>query len=147
MEMQQAGGYESVMLRDRAGTGNCEFIFDGVRFTLKPGKPTIMVPRFVAEWLLRSDQQKVHTTDGQYVCRFGIEDGPDDLLESLGADAVDCSPITLDTTRLEGWDAESQDPQRDRAKVLRIKAQPRDYEHQGMAAAGTFSGKERGSAP
>lgn len=145
-EMQMAAGYQSVALVDRTGKGGCEFIFDGVRFTLKPGKPAIIVPRFVAEWLFRVDQQKVHTKDGQYVCRFAVTDGPDDFLEGIGPEAMDNSTIEIDTAAAEGWDAEgARGPVK--TTTITLPSRPQDFAHQGGPRSGTFSGKERGAEP
>ena len=144
MDLEQANVYEAVTLVDRVGTGGVEFIFDGKRFVLKPGKTQLTVPRFVAEWVIgRSKQMHVHTTDGAYLCRFGIKDGPEDIIEVLGPEALACDPITIDTTRVEGWDAEAQDPQRAKAKTLTLRPNPGDFKRDGAASAATFSGKER----
>ena len=130
--------YSVVTLVDRTGVGGTEFIFDGKRFGLKPGQTELAVPRFVAEWLLSVDQTKVWTTDGRFVSRFGVKDAPPDFLERLDPGAADTDLITIDGSRVEGWEAEATDPDRARATVLtakddpRLKKNPADYrERQG----------------
>jgi hypothetical protein len=141
--LEQANAYETVTLVDRVGTGGFEFVFDGKRFVLKPGKPKLSVPRFVAEWLFRVDQMKVHTQDGQYVHRFGIEDGPEDLAQTLGLEPLDCTPIVLQTDVVEGWDVAAADPERAKATTINLKPRPDDFKRQGGPGGATFSGKER----
>lgn len=144
LDLEQQHAYETVTLVDRAGLGGFEFIFDGKRFVFKPGKTELHVPRFVAEWLFRGTTQlHVHTTAGAYLCRLGIKDGPDDIVEALGAEALETSPIEIDTTRVEGWDAEAQDPQRASAKALPLRPNRSDFQRDGAPSSATFSGKER----
>ena len=142
-ELEQTNAYETVTLVDRVGTGGCEFVFDGKRFVFKPGKPQLAVPRFVAEWLFKVTQSHVHTTDGRFLCRYGIADGPEDLAEVLGAEALDTERIVVDTTRVEGWDAETADPTRARARTIQLKANPADFRRDGgPAVPTTFGGKK-----
>ena len=109
-EMQQRD-FTVVTLVDRTGQGGGELIHDGIRL---PIKPEFHVPAFLARWLFGTHitQQRVHTTDGQYVCRLGIKDGPEELLSQLGAEAFDVSPIEVAPHVAEGWDTAAIDPAR-----------------------------------
>lgn len=147
-DLQQAAGYEFVTLVDRTGKGGREFIFDGVRFSFKPGKPKLNVPRFVAEWLFRVDQQKFNTLDGQYVCIYGVEDGPGDIMDTLGPEALDCSPIEIDEAAAEGWNAGETRSSAVKLATVQLKPRPSDFAHQGSGSGkSTFSAKERGAEP
>jgi len=129
-----------VTLVDRTG-GPSEFIFDGKRFLFTKDKPQRTVPRFVAEWLFRTEHAKVWASSGEFVYRYGITEGPEDMLETLGADPFETSALTIDGTRVEGWNVEAvADPASRR--TLQLKRNPADFAHQGASAAGTFS-KER----
>jgi hypothetical protein len=71
-------------------------------------KTTQVLPLEVASWLFRNgDKHLIHTTDGDFVRRYGVVDAPEDWVEEMGADVLETSPLTRDTTRAEGWDAES----------------------------------------
>lgn len=132
--------YDFVVLVDRTGEGGCEILHDGRRVTFPKGKPERPVPMFLAEWLFRVDQHKVHTTDGQFVHRFGVKEGPEELLERLGPDAQDCSLITIDTTRIEGWDVDSA-PDRGATRALQLARRPGDFTNDAVASrdGGGFS--------
>jgi hypothetical protein len=130
-----------VTLVDRTG-GPSEFLFDGKRFGFTRDKAQRNVPRFVAEWLFRSDRAKVWTVDHGFAYRYGIKDGPEDLLETLGEEPFETSPIEIDATRVEGWNVEAVDDNPSARRTLQLKRNPADYAHQGGTVAGTFS-KER----
>ena len=124
MELQQRD-YSVVTLVDRVG-GPGEIIHDGIRVAIKP---EMHVPAFLAKWLFsgRVTQQRVHTKDGQYVCRLGIKDGPEELLALLGSEAFDTSPIEVDDTLAEGWDTAAVDPNRaSTMRAQRITVPPAD---------------------
>ena len=131
---------EYVTLVDRTG-GPGEFMYDGRPRTFPKGKPTRIVPLHVATFIIGRQKQHVWTVDGQFVPRFTIQDGPEGLLDQLGEEAFDTSPITIDTTRTEGWDTSLAD--RGATRTLELKRQPGDFVNQGSAVTGTFSGKER----
>ena len=130
-------GYEFVILVDRTGLGGCEIIHDGIRVVFKPGQKERPVPQFLAEWLSRVDQQKVHTTDGEYVQRFGVRDAPEEFITRVGE--MDCSPITIDTQRLEGWDTGAVGRE-GQMRPVQLKPRPSDYASD--ATKGSF-GAER----
>lgn len=145
--LEEVDLYASVTLVDRVGTGGCEFVFDGKRFTFAPGETRKAVPRFVAEWLFRVDQTWVHTDQG-FVSRYGIADGTNDLIEAIGVEAFELSPLRLLTGRVEGWNAEEQDPDRASAKTITAKDDPRlasaasgQRERQGGTSL-TFAGRK-----
>ena len=109
-------------LVDRTGAPSGEIIYDAIRV---PIKSEMHVPARLARWLFGNGrtQQRVHTTDGQYVCKLGIKDGPEELLALLGAEAFDCSPITVASGVAEGWDTAAIDPERAttmRAQEIRV---------------------------
>jgi hypothetical protein len=133
-------GYEFVNLVDRTGKGGCEIIHDGIRIVFKPGQKERPVPLFLAEWLARVDQQRVHTTGGEWVQRFGVRDAPDELTKRVGE--MDCSPIDIDTQRVEGWDTDAApDRGEGQLRTIQLKRNPSDYANVA-AGGGTFS-KER----
>ena len=137
-EFAQASGFEYVILVDRSGLGGTEIIHDGVRIVFKPGQVERPVPLFLAAWLARVDQHKVHTTNGDWVSRFGVRDAPDELIRQVGE--MDCSPIKIDTTRMEGWNSDMYADRGDHVEVRQLKRQPQDYSN--VATPGTF-GRER----
>jgi len=138
--MDEFGSYEFVTLVDRAGRGGFEITFNGRRIVFAPGVKERPVPQDVAEWVFRTDQQKVHTTDGEYVCRLGAKGAPDDFVARLGTAVKDCSPITIDTSRAEGWDSDTYSQREGNVEVRNIRRNPGDYANQG--AGGSF-GSER----
>jgi hypothetical protein len=131
--------YDHVVLFDRAGQGGCTIVYDGAYLPIKPGQTEVIVPVNLAEWLFRSDQQKVHTTDGEYVQRFGVKQAPEDFYARIGG-PVDNSPITIDTNRVEGWDTDQFAPERGAAAIKHLKRNPADYAN--VATPGGF-GNER----
>lgn len=136
-EFSQASGFEYVILVDRTGQGGVEIIHDGVRIVFKPGQKERPVPLFLAEWLARVDQHKVHTTDGDWVNRFGVRDAPQELINRVGE--LDCSPIKIDTTRMEGWNSDAYADRGDKVEVRQLKRHAQDYAN--VATPGSF-GKE-----
>ena len=141
-DFSQQSAYEYVTLVDRAATGGCEIVFDGHRIPFKPGQVERPVPQFLAEWIFRVDQHKVHTRDGQYVCRFALKDAPPDLLARVGLESADQTPIEIDGERIEGWDTESGTAERGNHEIRQIGRRPGDYQRLGAPAVATF-GKER----
>ena len=95
------------------------------------------MPLFLAEWLARVDQHKVHTTDGDWVNRFGVRDAPQELINRVGE--LDCSPIKIDTTRMEGWNSDAYADRGDKVEVRQLKRHAQDYAN--VATPGSF-GKE-----
>lgn len=140
-DFQQARAYDFVTLVDRTGLGGCEIIHDGFRVVFKRGQTERPVPQFLAEWLSRVDQQKVHTTDGEFVQRFGVKDPSEEFLRTVGD--MDCSPITVDKNRLEGWDVDQYAIDRDPAKtrVIELRRNPADFAN--VATPGSTFGNER----
>lgn len=99
--------YSAVPLKlvDRTLQGGGEILFDGERISFSPGEVEKFVVRALVEFLyLRSEQQKVWTTNGEFVQRFAVENPPAHLVAALGPEVGDCSPITIDTKRVEGSD-------------------------------------------
>src|SRR5262245_54905243 len=94
-EFGSVAAFEYVILVDRIGKGGCDIVHDGVTSQFKPGQTERPVPQFLAEWLWRVDQQKIHTRDGQYIQRFGLKDASPDLIARIGTSALDCSPIEV----------------------------------------------------
>lgn len=132
-ELSEVDSYRFCTLVNRTAE-KAEFMYDGKVFAFKPSG-TLTIPVFVAEWLYRSGNQKVWTTDNEFVERFGVKDGPEDLLATLGAEAFDTDPITPKANVIEGWDI--RDAMRDPAKtkVIPVKLTRADYINQGTAAA------------
>jgi hypothetical protein len=133
---------EYATLVDRTASGS-EFVFDGRRYTFTGPKYTRIVPLYIADWLFRNDRSMVWTTGGDYVCRYGIKDAPDAFMDAIGAAAFDTDPITIDTTRAEGWNTAAVDLDPAARRVISLRRNPADFAHQGGTAAPTFSGKER----
>lgn len=142
MADEQLDTMNFVTLVDRTGT-NSEFWFDGKPFTFTGPKFRRVVPMYVADWLFRNDRSKIWTTAGDFVCRYGIQDAPEALLEVLGESAFETSAITHDTTRPDGWDISIVDPAYAQRTTINLKPNRADFAHQGGPAAPTFSGKER----
>lgn len=141
-EFNELDSLSFVTLVDRTG-GPSEFVFDGKRFTFDAKKAIRTVPSYIAEWLFRQDKARVHTLGHGFTHRYGVQDGPEELLASLGEECLDCSPISIDLDRIEGWDAEAVDPNRASATTIQLRRRPEEFAHQGGATAPTFSGKER----
>lgn len=128
-----------VTLVDRTGKGGGEIRRDGRRY---PIRPEFQVLGAVARWVFQVQQQMVMTTDGRFVHRLGLKATPDseNLIRELGPDVADCSPIEVDTSRVEGWPSETQDPNRARATVLHLGISP-DRARQGDSPHGGFENK------
>ena len=124
-----------VTLVDRAGIGGVSVVYDGAYYVFKPGQTERPVPQNLAEWLFRVDQQKVHTTDGEFVQRFGLKDAPQEFLERIGGQP-DSWPITIDNTRVEGWDTETYAQREGQTRVVQLKRNPADYAN--VATPGGF---------
>ena len=139
-EFQAASSYQYVTLVDRAMTGGCEIVHDGVRIPFKPGEIERPVPQFLAEWLFTVDQQKVHTTDGRFVNRFAVKDPPPELLQ-IDEHIGDMEPIEIQH-RAEGWDTDRYASDRGPTRVIQLQRRPEDHANLGASATG-FSGKER----
>jgi hypothetical protein len=89
-----------------------EFMFNSIAFVIAPGKSEISLNRDLAKWVYRdSEVMHVHTTDGRYLCRFGIKDAEEDFVRFLGDECLDCSPLEIDYADGEGWDHEVVDRQ------------------------------------
>lgn len=123
-----------VTIMDRTGEQQ-EVKYDQVVYGFGK-KATQVLPLEVASWLFRSQNPLywVHTTDGQYLRRYGVVDAPEDWLTETGEDVIDTSPLTRDTTRKEGWDAEAV--RIGGTKELDLTTTPHrarsgDYEHLG----------------
>jgi hypothetical protein len=129
----QMYGFDTVTLVDRTGLGSTEIVFDGQRIVFKPGQTERVVPAFLAEWLSRVDQHRVHTTDGGWEHRFGFknEDG----------EVTDCSPIQIDKSKLEGWNVDAYAIDRDPEKVQyrELRRNPADFQNDAAASGGSFS--------
>lgn len=134
--------YTSVILVDRAMRGGCEIVYDGVRVVFKSGQIEKPVPFGIAVWLFQTDKERVHTTSGEYVLRFGIKDPSDELLQALGPDCGNCDPIEIDTTRIERWDVESHAQRGGTRKVVTVSRDPSDNSNLAAAGAASF-GQER----
>lgn len=112
--------YSSVILVDRAGIGNTEIVYDGVRLVFKPGQTELTVPKFVADWLFQYQKHHVWTEDNVYVNRFSIKGASEDLLNQYGEEAGDLTPITIDGNRIEGWDTSQVDRPEGSVKVVPV---------------------------
>ena len=81
-----------------------EIFHDSESKVLAPGQREVTISQHLAGWLLRfSQQHHIHTTDGRFLCRFGLKDAPEDFLLHLGPEAADCSPVERDLLVGEGW--------------------------------------------
>ena len=140
-EQNDLNAMEYATLVDRTGRPS-EFVFDGRRYTFTGPKFTRTVPLYIAEWLFHNDRAAVWTDEGVRTCRYGIVDAPDTALATLGDAPFETDPITLDTTRVEGWDTDSVG-ERGPLRTIQLRRNPADFAHQGATAAPTFSGKER----
>ena len=137
-EFTHAASYEYVTLVDRAMTGGCEIIHDGVRVVFKRGEMERTVPLFLAQWLFQTDKERVHTTDGQYVRRFGLKNPPPELLAEVGPECADCDPIAIDSKRIERWNVEAYAPDRGRTREIPVARRPEDFTNLAAETA-TFS--------
>jgi hypothetical protein len=98
-----------------------EFMFNSITFVIAPGKSEISLNRDLAKWVYRdSEVMHVHTTDGRYICRFGIKDAEADFVAYLGDECLDCSPIEIDYEDGEGWDHGLIDHERGRVEIRKV---------------------------
>ena len=151
--VQDVNIYATATLVDRTGKGGDEFWFDAIPFVFKPGQTELGVPRFVAEWLLSTDQKKVWTDDGQFVSRYGVKEAAQELVDAVGPEACDCSPIRLQSDRVEGWDTTLAESSRlaDQTVVKTaatdpklLRPQPGDFRDRQGDKSAAFDGKRRG---
>jgi hypothetical protein len=151
-EYEDHTDFQSVLLVDRTGRGGAIRLASGVlpgeiqfnnrfiRITAAPFPVPVAVARFIFSG--RNTQQMVHTADGQFLRRLGIQDCPEWLVAELGPDAADTDPITIDPDRPEGWDSETADPERASARVLTVRTPRADQaERQGPSGPATFGGR------
>lgn len=97
--------FQYVTLVDRAMTGGDELLYNGLRIPVPKGQIEVQVPAFYAHWHFKYGKKMVHTLDGQYVHRYALKHAPKDLVERLGAEVTDDSPIQIDHDAVEKWDA------------------------------------------
>ena len=135
-ELSEVDSYRFCTLVNRTAAP-AEFMFDGKVFAFK-ASAKLTVPVFVAEWLYRTGNQKVGTTKNDFVERYGITDGPDDLLGLLGAEAFETGPITLKDGVLEGWDIREAPRDPANTKVIPVRLTRADYINQGNAAGASM---------
>ena len=135
-ELSEVDSYRFCTLVNRTAVP-AEFMFDGKVFAFK-ASARLTVPVFVAEWLYRTGNQKVWTTENDFVQRFGITDGPDDLLGLLGAEAFETAPITPKEGVLEGWDIRDAPRDPAKTKVIPVRLTRADYINQGNAAGASM---------
>lgn len=105
MNFENVDVYSGVTLVDRTQKGGTEFIFDGIRFKFEPGQTEMIVPKFVAKWLLTREHTRIWTTEGDFALRFGVKGTPKDVKEledACGPEVSDLSPIEPRTGMLEG---------------------------------------------
>ena len=135
-ELSEVDSYRFCTLVNRTAVP-AEFMFDGKIFAFKPNG-TLTVPVFVAEWLHRTGNQRVWTTEGDFVPRFGITEGPEDLIGLLGDEAFETTPVTPKPDVIEGWDTREimRDPTK--TKVLPVRLTKADYANQGNAATASM---------
>jgi hypothetical protein len=138
--------YSNVTLVDRTGTGGtaAEFVYDGIRFPFVDDEGAavteLTVPQFVAEFLFATDKYKMWTKPaeghdvGNYVNRYGITKCPKKLLELLGPDVADCSPIEPDPNVIEGSDAPLYRTGPVRVERLNIPPNEQPRDRQGRRA-------------
>ena len=107
-------------LLDRTGQGGAEIIADGQRIVFPRGEPHKVVSRTLVEWLFSVEQQKVWTTEGDFVQRFGVTDPSPDLVAQLGPEVADISPIEIDRGRIEGSDTSGFDRERVRIQNINV---------------------------
>lgn len=132
---------EYATLVDRTGQPS-EFVFDGRRYTFTGPTFRRTVPLYIAEWLFHNDRAMVWTTEGVRTCRYGIVDAPEELMATLGEAPFETDAITIDLTRVEGWDTDTVGD-RGPMRTIQLRRNPADFAHQGGPAVPTISGKER----
>ena len=123
MDLQGVDVYSHVTLVDRAMQGGCEIWFDHVPLAFEKGQIELTVPLFVAEWLFTAsngDKHKVWTTDGEYVCRFGVKNAPQRLLDLAGPQIADLDPIEIDLGAVEGTDVKLTRTDKTEVRQIRV---------------------------
>lgn len=126
-----------------------EFWFSGRPEVFKPSE-TRGVLVGIADWLFRRDQQRcwtvaedgcaeifngkcrAHGSPSQWVFRFGISAGPDDLLAMLAPDAFETSPI-VEGKVIEGWEVTVADRAGYTMRVGQVQTPRSDYVRQPNA--------------
>jgi hypothetical protein len=145
VEFQNVDIYSGVTLIDRTAKGGCEFIFDGIRFALKPGEVEKIVPKFVAKWLLSGDRCRVWTTEGDFVPRFAVK-GSDadvqDIVDACGPEAADDSVIEIRTDLLERSAVAELDPAKRQVRSISVPA-TEFRERQGAGGRAAFETNAR----
>lgn len=130
-----------VTILDRTGE-HLEIEYDKRIYAFR-GKATQVLPLEVATWLFRSQNPRhwVHSTDGEFVRRYGVTDAPEDWVTEVGADVLETNALTRDTQRKEGWDAEAVDPLRAKTThtldLTKTDARPRQGDYVNLAAGAT----------
>jgi len=102
----------------------------------------LVLPLETATWLFSQSRSEhyIHTTEGDYVRRYGVVDAPEDWVTQVGLDVLDTTPLVRDPFRLGGWEAEAGEPSRIKA-VIDTKVNPAlrprtgDYVNQGAAGS------------
>ena len=138
-----------VTIVDRTGEAK-EFKFDGQVYTFRywdkgvqKTRDTLVLPLEVASWLFGEyrSEHYIHTTDDQFVRRYGVVDAPEDWVATVGLDVLETAPLTRNLTRLEGWDAAAGDPLRVKAVIdttvnPSLRRAPGDYANVGAPVSG-----------
>jgi len=141
--------YRFATVVDRTGLGGAipvtgggaipgEFLYGGEVWAIKK-KFQLRAP-LVLHVFNHSTATYIHADDGaggtMFVNRLGIEEAPSDLLEQLSPEAIDTSPLTPITTRVELWNSDDADPDRKSAvvKTARITQEMRGRDGSGPRA-------------
>jgi len=129
-----------VTIVDRTGEQK-EFKYDQIPYVFRPGKTTMVIPLEAATFLFTSQNPEhwVHTTDGQFLRRYGVTDAPEDWVNAVGMDVLETSPLTRDLGRAEGWNTEAVGLDPERAAVTNLartihREQAGDYVNLGGSA-------------
>jgi len=109
---------------------------------LPAGEREIIVPTEVATFLLRyNTQHHIHTTDGRYMCRFAIKQPTEELVQFLGEECGDLTPIERDHDAIEGWDSEAQAALRGQTRTVSVRLQSLQQTNQGNAGSRIGAGE------
>ena len=130
-----ATDHDPVILIDRAMTGGFEIIFDARRHVFPKGEIEIIGYVDLVKHIFRNEKARVWTKPapcrahkdtganlrecldckpGEYVCRIAIKDAPgfkgsaERLAAAVGEEALDASPLDIDTNVIEGWSLEGR---------------------------------------
>jgi hypothetical protein len=119
-----------VMVKDRLGLGGDVRLKSGFTY---PGtlyfdhKPVSIVAKpfpleaAQAKFFFRVGSQAfVKDLDNAHVCRLGIVDGDEDLINEIGPEFTSCDPLELDMEAVELWDTAAVDPT-DRKVTKKLK--------------------------